>query len=56
MLRRFNVTEINYGTVEIDIPPDIVSKEDIEDCVMDAINKGDVYWYANEVTDITETN
>ena len=55
MLRRFNVTEINYGTVEIDIPSDVVFKEDVEDYVIAAINKGGVFWHDNEVTDITET-
>jgi hypothetical protein len=51
--KKFYITELSYGIVEVDIP-DNADEEEIDFIVRDAIQLGETWWYDVEVTDITE--
>lgn len=53
MKKKFYITELSYGVVEVDIP-DGANEEDIDFLVRDAVNLGCTEWHDVEVTDITE--
>lgn len=53
MKKKFYVTELSYGIVEVDIP-DNANEEEIDFLVRDAVQLGCTEWHDIEVTDITE--
>lgn len=55
MIRTFNVKEVNYGFVEVDIPEGI-SEEKVNELVMDKINNGDAVWSKSNTTYEPEIN
>jgi hypothetical protein len=53
MKKKFYVTQIDYGIVEVDIPDD-ANEEEIDCIVRDAVWLGSTEWYDVEVTNIAE--
>lgn len=53
MKKKFYVTELSYGIVEVDIP-DNANEEEVDFLVRDAVQLGETVWHDVEVTDITE--
>jgi hypothetical protein len=53
MKKKFDVTEVSYGIVEVDIP-DNANEEEVDFLVRDAVQLGSTEWHDVEVTDITE--
>ncbi len=52
-VKRFLVSEVHYGFVDIEVSED-TSKFEAESRVYEAINNGNVVWTDREVTDIAE--
>lgn len=53
MKKKFYITELSYGTVEVDIP-DNANEEEIDFLVRDAVQLGCTEWHNGEITDIAE--
>jgi hypothetical protein len=52
-VKRFLVSEVHYGFVDIEVSED-TSQAEAESRVYEAINNGNVVWTDSEVTDIAE--
>lgn len=50
MKKKFYVTEVSYGTVEVDIP-DNADEEEVDFLVRDAVQLGCTFWHDVEVTE-----